>query len=54
MNSSANILPASQLFAWEMSHASPVNGANGRCRTPFGIFSKDTAYIGTLIETVSS
>ena len=54
MNTSENIVPASQMFAWEMAHASPVNGANGRCRTPFGIFSKETAYIGTLIETVSS
>ncbi len=54
MNASAKLTPASQLFAWEMSHASPVHGDSGRCRTPFGIFAKETAYIGTVIETVAT
>jgi len=54
MNPSAPFTPASHLFAWEMAHASPVYGANGRCRTPFGIFSKETAYIGTVIETITA
>ena len=54
MNASANLTPASQLFAWEMSRASPVHGDSGRCRTPFGIFAKETAYIGTVIETVTA
>ncbi len=53
MNASA-IVPASQLFAWEMSYASPIHGANGRCRTPFGVHSKEIAYIGTLTETITS
>lgn len=54
MNASANLTPASQLFAWEMSRASPVHGDSGRCRTPFGIFAKETAYIGTVIEMVTA
>ena len=54
MTPSAPFTPASQLFAWEMARASPIHGDSRRCRTPYGIFSKETAYIGTVIETVSS
>ena len=54
MNPSAALTPASRLFAWEMSRASPVHGDSGRCRTPFGIFAKETAYIGTVIDTVTA
>lgn len=54
MNQSAPFHPASCLFAWEMAHASPVHGDSGKCRTPFGIFSKETAYIGALTETIHS
>lgn len=53
MNPSAALTPASQLFAWEMARALPVHGDSGRCRTPSGIHSRETAYIGALIETVS-
>lgn len=54
MSTPASLSPTSQLFAWEMSYASPVHGANGRYRTPFGVHPRETAYIGTLIETITS